>query len=383
MPTDRQSPFRKLSPIVKWAGGKKSELKYILPRVPAPIINYYEPFVGGGAVYTAVEAELYYINDRSTELISLYRCLSGIERQRFFEAVDRIDHCWRLLTDITENNSSVLCRSYRRYATDILSEGDLETVILAFVIERLPDFDAVFSHIFEFDTPNFLGELKINMMRKLQRMKVLEQEKHIMPEDDVLSNIETSLKSALYMHFRHISNHSEKYKLSESVRTAIFLFIRNYAYSGMFRYNNSGLFNVPYGGIGYNRKSFARKIEYLKSKQLSDLLEKTTIAEGDFETFLRETAPGQNDFVFLDPPYDSEFSTYAKNEFAKADQARLADYLIDDCRTKWMLVIKNTPLIRDLYFEKHLHIMSFDKNYLVSFMNRNDKNAEHLLITNY
>ena len=39
-----------------------------------------------------------------------------------------------------------------------------------------------------------------------------------------------------------------------------------------------------------------------------------------------------NDFVFLDPPYDSEFSTYAKNEFDRGDQARLADYLIKECK---------------------------------------------------
>jgi DNA adenine methylase len=39
----------------------------------------------------------------------------------------------------------------------------------------------------------------------------------------------------------------------------------------------------------------------------------------------------------LDPPYDSEFSTYAKNEFNKDDQKRLANYLINDCPAKWMM----------------------------------------------
>jgi DNA adenine methylase len=46
--------------------------------------------------------------------------------------------------------------------------------------------------------------------------------------------------------------------------------------------------------------------------------------------------------VFLDPPYDSEFSTYAKNEFDKDDQARLAEYLIKECKANFMIVIKNT-----------------------------------------
>jgi DNA adenine methylase len=59
-----------LSPILKWAGGKEQELKYILPNLPKKNLqDYYEPFVGGGAVYTAIQADKYFINDKSDELI--------------------------------------------------------------------------------------------------------------------------------------------------------------------------------------------------------------------------------------------------------------------------------------------------------------------------
>lgn len=48
------------------------------------------------------------------------------------------------------------------------------------------------------------------------------------------------------------------------------------------------------------------------------------------------------------------------------------------------MVIKNTPFIYELYKDhEEINIHSFDKEYLVSFMNRNDKKVEHLLITNY
>ena len=67
----------------------------------------------------------------------------------------------------------------------------------------------------------------------------------------------------------------------------------------------------------------------------------------------------------------------------KNDQKRLADYLIKECKAKWMIVIKNTEYIHNLYNKKRLYITSFDKTYQVSFMNRNNKNVEHLLITNY
>ena len=151
----------------------------------------------------------------------------------------------------------------------------------------------------------------------------------------------------------------------------------------MFRYNRNGQFNVPYGGIGYNRKNLEKKLTYLKSHALSEYLSGTQISNLDFDDFFNEFKPKNNDFIFLDPPYDSEFSTYGTNEFNRDDQARLANYLTKECPANWMMVIKNTPFIFDLYNKSHLNVTSFAKKYLVSFQNRNDKNAEHLIIRNY
>ena len=213
-------------------------------------------------------------------------------------------------------------------------------------------------------------------------MKELEYIKHLLPDSDVLDNIETALKSAFYTYIRYVYNKFHD-RMGRARKAAYFLFIRNFAYSGMFRYNSKGEFNVPYGGIGYNRKNFLKKVDYLRSIELKTLLNKTTIENLDFEDFLTTYPPAENDFLFLDPPYDTEFSTYAKNEFTKVDQERLAEYLIKRCNAQWMLIIKNTDFILSLYENKGLNIRVFDKTYLVSFMNRNEKQAEHLLITNY
>ena len=48
-----------------------------------------------------------------------------------------------------------------------------------------------------------------------------------------------------------------------------------------------------------------------------------------------------------------------------------------------MLVIKNTPTILNLYAGKGLNIQTFNKKYLVSFQDRNNRESEHLMITNY
>ena len=374
---------KKLYPILKWAGGKEQELKYIIPRLPENFSNYYEPFVGGGAVYTALQANEYYINDKSEELISLYRSITNQDRKVFFHATEEIIHNWDLLTFVTEKNADFFIRTYKSFSENQITETKLKDILFEFILKNAEQFNGMFSTIFNFNIENFIKEIKVNLVRKIKRMKELELLKSKLPDNDILDNIETALKSAFYMHFRHIYNNTEKYNIQSAFKSAIFLFIRNFAYSGMFRYNSNGDFNVPYGGIAYNRKNYSKKIDYLKTKELKSLLENTKIENLDFEDFFNLHKPKKNDFIFLDPPYDSEFSTYAKNEFTRIDQERLANFMINKCDAKWMMIIKNTDFIFNLYNQKGLNINSFDKKYLVSFMNRNDKDVEHLIITNY
>lgn len=72
---------------------------------------------------------------------------------------------------------------------------------------------------------------------------------------------------------------------------------------------------------------------------------------------------------FLDPPYDTDFSTYAQNEFGHEEQKRLCECL-KRTPAKILLIIKNTDFIYELY-KDNFNITSFDKKYMVSFMNRN------------
>ncbi len=374
---------KKLEPLLKWAGGKEQELKYIIPNLPIYFENYYEPFVGGGSVYTAIQAKNYFINDKSQELIDLYKIIITEQRETFFNAIEEIIYNWEILGEIAKKNHIFFIRIYKDYACDKISKDLLTNKIYEFILKNSKEFNGLFSSNFNFNIEHFLKEIKNNLIRKTSRMKVLEKERRKLSDNDILDNIETAFKSAFYMHFRHIYNFHKKYKLNQAFYTAIFLFIRNYAYSGMFRYNSKGEFNVPYGGIAYNNKNFKKKINYLKSEPLKQLLSKTRILNTDFEDFLNLYEPTKNDFIFLDPPYDTEFSTYAQNNFDKIDQQRLANYLINQCNAKWMMIIQNTDFILNLYTHSNIKISTFDKTYLVSFMNRNNKETEHLLITNY
>jgi DNA adenine methylase len=67
------------SPFLKWAGGKTQLLHYILPALPDRIDTYYEPFIGGGAVFFALANERRFkravIADRNPNLIECYRVI--------------------------------------------------------------------------------------------------------------------------------------------------------------------------------------------------------------------------------------------------------------------------------------------------------------------
>ena len=52
----------------------------------------------------------------------------------------------------------------------------------------------------------------------------------------------------------------------------------------------------------------------------------------DFEKAIKLAEFEEDDFMFLDPPYDTEFSTYAQNDFTRTDQSRLANYMIKKCK---------------------------------------------------
>lgn len=382
-PIESFTSSHELKAIVKWAGGKERELKYITPNLPTHFDNYYEPFVGGGSVYTSIKSKQAFINDKSQDLINIYRIIQSSKRNEFFDTLSEMVRNWKLLEQVVEDNKDMFVGGYKQYSQNLIDIASITSHVQDFISKNSTRFHAMFSSTLNYNTKHFIDEIEKNLVRKIKRMKEIELKKHMLSDPDILSNIETAFKSAFYMHVRHLQNSIDKYSIKTAFSAAIFLFIRNYAYSGMFRYNSKGEFNVPYGGIGYNNKNFNKKISYLKSTILQKHLENTTIECDDFEAFFEKYPPTQSDFIFLDPPYDSEFSTYAQNTFDREDQKRLANYLINKTSAQWMMIIKNTDFILDLYSNNNLNIEFFDKTYLVSFMNRNDKKTEHLLIRNY
>lgn len=96
----------------------------------------------------------------------------------------------------------------------------------------------------------------------------------------------------------------------------LFYFLNRTGFNGLCRFNRTGEFNVPFGR--YTR------IRYMKDfTAYRDLFSAWTFTSMD----MAEIPLEPRDFVYADPPYDVEFTHYAKEGFTWEDQQRTAEWL--------------------------------------------------------
>lgn len=79
-----------ITPFVKWAGGKRQLLSQIKERMPEKYNDYYEPFVGGGAVTFELLPANALINDINKALINAYKQICNAP-EAFLKAVNKLD----------------------------------------------------------------------------------------------------------------------------------------------------------------------------------------------------------------------------------------------------------------------------------------------------
>lgn len=374
-----------IKPLIKWTGGKYREYKYFSHLIPEGFNRYIEPFAGGGGVFFALQPKgEALLNDKSVDLIEFYRALNDTQFKReMYQYVENWENILPLVKEIMFELSAI----FVLYRNGSYEHNELQEIIYDLVDDCFTRAGWDFDEQFYIDTEAFKEEIKKNIYSKFTRIEKIEKEQQANFTEELLSShIETAFKSGFYTHFRNILNQVKTGKLkgvNNTKRIANWYFVRELCYGAMFRYNSDGEFNIPYGGIAYNAKSLRAKANSMFSDETIELLRNTYFYNLDFEEFLREAQPQEEDFVFLDPPYDSDFSDYDGMAFTRDDQARLANTL-NDLKGRWMLVIKKTEFIHDLYKDMEgVKMTPFNKTYSYNVRGRNMREAEHLIITNY
>lgn len=373
-----------MRPLIKWAGGKSSEIKYVEKIIPK-YNRYIEPFFGGGALFFDLEPKKAIINDISGELMTFYKLLkNGKSGEQFKKELHSYVEAWEKIDIYMKKFGNSFLDLYKRYRTDKINHEEFNKEIDILFEDKIIPFNGLFKKEFCIEREGLLNAIKKNLFAKLRRTKENIDVKGKFNDLEIKKNIETGFRSGFYMHFRNIMNKAKKKKIeiSKEKKIANWYFIREFCYGGMFRFNRNGEFNVPYGGIGYNTKDFKFKVNYIFSNEVRALLDKTQAENKDFDELFNSLNLTEDDFVFLDPPYDTEFSEYEENAFTKTDQERLAKSLIK-LKAKWILIIKETPFILGLYQgKKGIKISKFDKEYLFNIKDRVKTKVKHLIIHN-
>lgn len=374
-----------MQPLIKWPGGKRQEFEKIENAIPL-FERYVEPFFGGGAVFFALEPKQSAINDLSVELMNFYKCISNKELRINFkkEMYQLLDH-WEKISEYTHLFEDDFINLYNEHRNNKLTEIEFGKKLTELFENKIMEFNGLFSEEFCVYPVKLAKQIEKSVFHKLVRTKNKVDINNNFDKNEVLKNVETAFRSGFYTHLRSLYNKSQKEQiLSMEKQTAIFYFIREFCYASMFRYNSNGEFNIPYGGYAYNNKDFRKKIDDLFSEKVLNLLENAQIRNVDFEKFLQEMNLTERDFLFLDPPYDTEFNNYAKNVFGKEDQKRLADVLYKT-KAKFILIIKETDFIKQLYSsnENNIKVSSFEKTYMYNVKGRNERDVNHLVIMNF
>lgn len=372
---------KKLRPIVKWTGGKYDEFASFAKHIPK-FDRYIEPFFGGGGVFFALQPKgKSFINDKSTDLINFYKQIGQPEfKTELYKYVD----AWEELEEINEKLWTKCSSVFKKYIQELNNEADLKEVLLK-------QFTSILKASLLFNREDFVIDIALfkkiclaSIFDKARRIKnISKKENRKFNTIELESHFETGIRSGVYLFFRKLLNqqYKETVVLAPAKAAANWYFVREFCYGSMFRFNAKGEFNIPYGGIAYNKRKFRHKAGKIFRDGITTLFKQATLFNLDFEAFLSQIELKTKDFIFLDPPYDSEFSEYDQSAFTQHDQQRLASFLIQT-KAQWMVIIKETEFIRKIYTHPKVKMLTFDKSYTYNVRGRNNRAVKHLIITN-
>jgi len=132
-------------------------------------------------------------------------------------------------------------------------------------------------------------------------------------------------------------------------RAARIIYLNKTCYNGLYRENQKGEFNTPYGR--YKNPTICDEDNL---RAVADALKKATIECRSFETVLDRAEPA--DLVYFDPPYHpvsttASFTAYDKGGFGEESQRRLAEVVAQLTDNGVNAIVSNswTPFVRDLY----------------------------------
>ena len=203
--------------------------------------------------------------------------------------------------------------------------------------------------------------------------------------ENLISELENFKNNSDFFYYvRNLDRNKEIFNsLSDVQRAARIIFLNKTCYNGLYRVNNSGEFNSPFGNYKnpniINAPVLRAVSKYFNSAQIH-------LTSVDYAEILAEIP--KKTFVYLDPPYDpisttSNFTGYSKGGFNRDEQIRLkesCDFLTAN-NIKFMLSNSKTDFILNLYSSYNITIVQAKRS--INSVGSGRGNVEEIVVRNY
>jgi DNA adenine methylase len=253
---------------------------------------------------------------------------------------------------------------------------------LAYKIEKL-----IPSHVNYYEP--FVGSGVVFFHKRRSRATLVDSNAELMLTYQVVRDHPDELYSSLknhpmndkeyYLNIRGWDREPDFTERSIVDRASRFIYLCKASFNGLYRVNQKGQHNTPFGGD--RLLDFDWDIIEACSKALQD----TTLLTGDYQVI--ESKIQRGDFIYLDPPYHkldkNSFVGYTANTFEALNQLDLKEFCdrVSERGGKFILSQSDSTEMRELFNSYKIHTVSVQRRVAASADNRG-KTTE-LLIRNY
>lgn len=203
------------------------------------------------------------------------------------------------------------------------------------------------------------------------------------PEELINDLKEHKNDSDYFYQIRALDRQNNYDELSNLKKASRIIFLNKTCFNGLYRVNNSGEFNSPFGHYKnpniINEPTIKSVSHFLNNNDIK-------ILNGDFEESLKNIKKGA--FVYFDPPYDpvsksSNFTGYVQGGFGEKEQERLRDLCIklDSKGIKFLLSNSSTEFITNLYQDFNIEFVKANRAINSNASKRGE--IEEVLVRNY
>lgn len=125
-----------MKPLFKWSGGKTKELKYIIPLLPKEYNSYYEPFIGGGALWLNLMPSRSYINDNYSAVANFYSVLKQ-DPIKLIDHLNKLADSYNLEDKSTKTKTELVAQKYYYAYRDAAYTNAFDKAVQFYITRQL------------------------------------------------------------------------------------------------------------------------------------------------------------------------------------------------------------------------------------------------------